>query len=427
MGTFMVKFPASRARIAALILGCVGLALAVSSVAVSAQSLSGPTSLEAPSDALARYMRTLAASPRSFDALIGAGRAALALGDTQAAAGFFGRAEEVHSASPLPHIGMGAALLGDGDAIGSLSYFARASQLGANGAMIGKDRGLAYDLLGRHSDAQADYRAALYGPEADEARRRLALSLAITGDKDGALGQLAPLIARGDAAGQRCRALVLALSGDVVSARRSVDAVMPGAAARMEPFLRGLTGLSSSQKAAAVNLGMFPNSPGTAIAGGSSGGASAAPVAPMTGGRLASIDQLLAARTAQSSPVVVAPPVAAPGPVAAPAAVATRVATATPPPATPAAASRIWLQLASGDNAGALPDQFRRMKSRHREVFDGVSGYVAEGPDRARLLIGPFKSKSEADIFAEDLASLSVRAFSWTNPAGQPIRKLGPE
>ena len=58
---------------------------------------------------------------------------------------------------------------------------------------IGCDRGLAYDLLGRQAEAQADYRAALGGPDGDEARRRLALSLAISGNRAGALQTLAPL------------------------------------------------------------------------------------------------------------------------------------------------------------------------------------------------------------------------------------------
>ena len=65
---------------------------------------------ETPVAALARHMRVLADSPKDFLALIGAGKAALALGDTQAAAGFFGRADEVYPASPLPQAGMGAAL-----------------------------------------------------------------------------------------------------------------------------------------------------------------------------------------------------------------------------------------------------------------------------------------------------------------------------
>jgi Flp pilus assembly protein TadD len=119
---------------------------------------------------LARYVRDLAADPKDFTSLIGAGRAALALGDTEAAAGFFARADDVNPNSPLPQAGMGAVSAMNGDPQASLPYFERAQQLGATLATIGCDRGLAYDLLGRQSEAQADYRAALNGPDRDEAR-----------------------------------------------------------------------------------------------------------------------------------------------------------------------------------------------------------------------------------------------------------------
>ena len=154
---------------------------------------------------------------------------------------------------------MAAAMVADGDARGAMPYFARAQQLGATAAMLGTDRGLAYDLLGRHADAQSDYRAALSGADGDEARRRLALSLAITGDKAGAIAMLGPLMGRGDAGAARCRALVLALAGDLAGARRSLDTAMPGSSAQMAPFLAKLPSLRSDQKAAAVNLGIFPD------------------------------------------------------------------------------------------------------------------------------------------------------------------------
>ena len=81
-----------------------------------------------------------------------------------------------------------------------MPYFTRAQQLGATTAMIGCDRGLAYDLLGQQAAAQADYRAAMNGADGDKARRRMALSLAIGGDKAGALDAIAPLSAKGDCA-----------------------------------------------------------------------------------------------------------------------------------------------------------------------------------------------------------------------------------
>jgi hypothetical protein len=304
-----------------------------------------------------------------------------------------------------------------------MRYFDRATQLGATAAMIGADRGLAYDLMGRHSDAQTDYRAALAGRDADEARRRLALSLAITGNKAGALETLAPLVTRGDRGAYRGRALVLALSGDLEGARRSLDSMMPGSSVQMAPFFAKLPSLRSDQKAAAVNLGIFPNT-------GQPSYAYVAPprvtvpqstqppqqgVVPMSGDRLASIDELLRpnASAPPSRPVQVAsiPSRAQPSSSA----------------SSPATRPRIWVQLASGSNAAALPDQFQRMKRRNRELFEGISGYVAESADRARLLIGPFKSVADANIFVEDLETVRVNAFSWTSPPGQMIRKLPTE
>ena len=86
---------------------------------------------ETASAALARYVRTLAQDPKDFQSLIGAGRAALEIGDTQAAAGFFARADEVNPRSPLPQAGMGAVSVANGDAKAAMPYFTRAQQLGA--------------------------------------------------------------------------------------------------------------------------------------------------------------------------------------------------------------------------------------------------------------------------------------------------------
>ena len=405
----MATISIHRLRVAALLLGFVGLALAAGSAPVAAQA--GSTLFaqrETPNAALARHVRVLATSPRDFAALIGAGKAALALGDTQTAVGFFGRAEEVFPGSPLPQAGMGAALVSDGDAHGALRYFSRAEQLGANAAMLGAERGLAFDLLGRHADAQADYRAALTGTDGDEARRRLALSLAITGDKAAAIDMLAPLMARGDMGAARCRALVLALSGDLEGARRSLDSAMPGSSVRMAPFFARLPSLASDQKAAAVNLGIFPNSGQPAYA---YVAPQAAP-APVQG-------QPRPAAPAASPPRAQPQRVAGVAPQARPAAAGV--------PVKPVAKPRIWVQLASGSNPDALPEQFRRIKSRHRDILEGMGGYVAESGDRSRLLIGPFRSMSDANIVVADLETVRVNAFSWTSPPGQMIRKLASE
>ena len=88
---------------------------------------------------------------------------------------------------------MGAASVAMGDPQGALTYFARAQQYGATQMQIAVDRGLAFDLMGDQAKAQSDYRAALNGAEANEARRRLALSLAISRDIPGAAATIEPL------------------------------------------------------------------------------------------------------------------------------------------------------------------------------------------------------------------------------------------
>ena len=86
---------------------------------------------ESPSAALARYVRTLASDPTDFQSLIGAGKAALELGDAQAAGGFFARADDANPRSPLPQAGMGAVSVANGDPQAALPYFQRAQQLAA--------------------------------------------------------------------------------------------------------------------------------------------------------------------------------------------------------------------------------------------------------------------------------------------------------
>jgi hypothetical protein len=304
--------------------------------------------------------------------------------------------------------------------------------------MIGADRGLAYDLVGQHAQAQADYRAALVGSDGDEARRRLALSLAITGKKAEALSMLSPLMARGDAGGARCRAFVLALTGDVTSAKSAIEAAMPGSSANMAYFFRKLPGLRSEQKAAAVNLGIFPSD--AQLASVASQSVSMNPVKIIqrnptrsdetNDDRLGSIERWLSQATKGTS--------AQPSPQPPAAAQAQRIASVTlpstlqrtgvkPANATTFSSRRLWLQLASGSKAADLPGEFRRMKLRNRDLFEGINGYIFDDGAKARLLIGPFRNEEEAGIFAEDLETVHIDAFPWTSPPGQTITKLATE
>lgn len=254
----------------------VGAALLASSffaggAAASAQAVSYPPGAvvqslsEDPGSALTRHLRDLNTSPRSLTSLLGAGNAALAVGDPQTALTFFARAEEVAPRDGRIKAGMGSAFVQTEQAQAALKFFSEAVSLGAPVSSFAKDRGLAYDMIGDPARAQADYAIALQFGRDPEVERRLALSRAISGDREGALAVIEPQVRRGDRAGYRARAFVLALTGDAVGAAKAVEAVMPAQANAMRPFLALLPQLGNADQAMAVHFGRFPANAQAAI------------------------------------------------------------------------------------------------------------------------------------------------------------------
>ncbi len=235
--------------------------------------------------ALTRHLRSLSDDPRNLYALMGAAQAALKLGDPQAAVTFYARAEEVAPRDPRIKAGMGAAFVQMEQARSALKFFGDASALGiADGAIAG-DRGLAYDLIGDNQRAQRDYRLALQIRNDPEIERRLALSLAISGDKEGALATIDGQLRRQDRAAWRTRAFVLALTGDAAGATQAVQAAMPGQAAAMQPFLARLPSLDLASRAMAVHFGHFPSGSRPYASAQGTQLASLAPVASSQAGR----------------------------------------------------------------------------------------------------------------------------------------------
>lgn len=242
--------------------GLMAVSLGLSMVA----AMPSTAAQESASAAMSRNIRILATDPRNFDALIGAGRAALDMGDVQAAAGFFGRAQEARPQDWRAMVGVGAAMAQTGDAAGAIRQFDQAQRAGAPVSSFAIDRGLARDLLGDNGSAQADYRLALGSAQDDEARRRMALSLAISKQKREALETIQPLLNRRDPGAQRSRAFVLALVGDRSAAAQAIESVMPGTSSQFERFFRYLPNLTAAEKAAAVHLGLFPDDAATRVA-----------------------------------------------------------------------------------------------------------------------------------------------------------------
>ena len=237
-----------------------GTALAVPAGPALAQGYEVVQPLPSPAASeLSRAMRRLASNPRDVDALILAGNASLELNDIDAAVGFFGRAEELVPYDPRVKSGKAAAFVRSRRPIEALRLFAEAEQAGVQPLAVAADKGLALDLVGNNLEAQQSYRQALSAGNDSETRRRLALSHAISGDREAFESTLLPLLEQRDFAAYRSRAFGLAILGETEEAVSIAEAVMPtDMAQRVEPYLRYMRRLTPAQQAAAANLGVFP-------------------------------------------------------------------------------------------------------------------------------------------------------------------------
>lgn len=263
-------------------------------------------------DRLSEQMRILGRSPNDVSALIEAGRLSGKLGDTDAAMQFLARAEKVAPNDPRIRAARGISLVAMERPGEALAMFASAERAGVSMTPYLAERGLAYDLLGRGSLAQADYRQALRAGEDDELTRRLALSLGIDGNLAESTAVLNPLLQKGDRAAWRVRAFVLAMSGDAAGADKITASMLPGFSASLSPFFRRLPQLAGADRAFAVHYGrlapsperladarLAPPLPAPVRTAQPVALASAAPVAPVTTTRTATRTPTMAERRAE--------------------------------------------------------------------------------------------------------------------------------
>jgi Flp pilus assembly protein TadD len=238
-----------------------GLFLASGAAAQQSGVTRGSSASDGVDAALSNNLRLLAQNPTSLIALMGAGRASLEGGDTQAALNFFARAEEIAPKDGRIKMWIGSALVQLEQPRPALRFFDEARALGVPEADLAGNRGLVYDMLGDPRRAQQDYELALRHGRDAEVTRRLALSFGISGDRERALQLLEEQLLVRDPAAARTRALVLALTGDSEGADRAAQEAMPGAQGQaMAPFLARLPTLSLADRALAVHFGHFPGS-----------------------------------------------------------------------------------------------------------------------------------------------------------------------
>lgn len=226
---------------------------------VAAQEIAPPPTPNA--DRLAEQMRILASDPRNVPALLAAGELSARLNDPTAAAGFFARAQALAPGNPRVAAGQAMVMVRAERPGEALRLFALAERGGVAMEPYASDRGLAYDLIGAQPHAQREHRIAMARGADDEAVRRFAYSLGISGRTDEAMKVLDPLLRRSDRPAWRARAFILAMNGDAAGADQIAASMMGGVGSALSPFFRRLASLSPADKAFAVHFGELRRTP----------------------------------------------------------------------------------------------------------------------------------------------------------------------
>jgi Flp pilus assembly protein TadD len=418
-------------------------------------------------EALSRFLRILATTPDDVTALAGAGRAALDVGDTNAAAGFFSRADVLDPRNGQVKAGLAGTMLANGNARAALRLFNDAVGMGVAPADIAADRGLAYDLRGLPKRAQADYALALRAHPSNETIRRLAMSQAIAGDGVSALATLDPLLRKQDVPAWRDRVFINALVGDLAGAQRDAPLVMPpDQVAALAPYLPRLAGLKAADKAAAVHLGRFP------------GEGALEPKPVVVAAPRIQVDR--ATLTPPPAPVSATPPAPAQSFAEVKAAAETvRPAGQTPTPAAgraPAAApdtaptraelaaqakleartraaekrkaealaaakakreeeeearavarknpARHWVQVAGGANKNDLDREWAKLKAKWPSQLAGRTPWTTHYRFTNRLMVGPFPTSAAAQDWVSERKKEGFPTFRVETAAGDPVERV---
>lgn len=93
-------------------------------------------------------------------------------------------------------------------------------------------------------------------------------------------------------------------------------------------------------------------------------------------------------------------------------------------PAAPAHPSRVWVQVATGQNREALKFDWRRISRSAGELLANASGFVARWGDTNRLVTGPYDSADQAQDMVTKLKAEGVDSFIFTSSNGEQVEPV---
>jgi Flp pilus assembly protein TadD len=180
--------------------------------------------------AIPLYGRALQANPDGLEAKLGLGQAYLSIGAGDEAAAQFRDVLAKRSGDTTARRGLASALIAMGQPMLAGQQIDAALHADAHDYRALNLLGVLLDMQGRHAEAQANYRRGIeIAPDYTALRSNYGLSLAIAGQAQEAVAQLAPIagIGRADARVRQNLAFAYAMAGDFENAlqlcRRDLD------------------------------------------------------------------------------------------------------------------------------------------------------------------------------------------------------------
>ena len=170
--------------------------------------------------AIPLYGRALEARPNGVEAKLGLGQAYLTVGMSSEAAALFRDVLDKRASDQAARRGLALALISMGQPTLAEQQLEAALLADGRDYRTLNAYGVVLDMMGRHAEAQAKYRQGIeVAPDYLPLRSNYGLSLAISGQAQDAIAQLAPLAASRAADGRvrQNLALAYAMNGDLES------------------------------------------------------------------------------------------------------------------------------------------------------------------------------------------------------------------
>ena len=85
---------------------------------------------------------------------------------------------------------------------------------------------------------------------------------------------------------------------------------------------------------------------------------------------------------------------------------------------------RVWVQVATGANESGLGITWKRLREKAPDAFKGLSASYAPFKATNRVLVGPFKSNTEARSLVNAMGKAGISGNTFASEAGQEILKI---